>query len=119
MTGDEWMTVPDAARLLGKSERTIRRWIDAGKLDTDRIGPRLLVQVPGEMADKGQAMPSDKVTIAVLEARVQALEQFVQQLTVDKEAWMRQAQVLAAGGSRQLDDGRRRFRWPWEAKGEE
>ena len=109
MTDGKWMTVPDAARLLGKSERTIHRWIDAGKLDTDRAGPRLLVQVPGEI---GQATPSDKVTIAVLEARVQALEALVQELSTDKQAWMRQAHMLAAGGSRQLEAGR--FRWPWQ-----
>jgi len=112
--GGQWLTVAGAARLLGKSERTIRRWIDAGRLNTERSGPRLLVRVPDELAGQGQATPPDRVTIAVLEARVQALEEHIQQLTADKEAWQRQAHMLAAGGSRQIEDGQRRFRWPWE-----
>ena len=68
MPDSEWMSVTGAARVLGRSDRTIRRWIAEGRLDIDRAGSRLLVRVTAGMAGQGQVMPSDKVTIAVLTA---------------------------------------------------
>jgi len=34
----EWLSLADAASLLGKSEQTIRRWVLSGKLAAYRIG---------------------------------------------------------------------------------
>jgi len=42
------MSVPDAARALGVTERTVWRRIRAGQLETDREGRRLYVRLPGE-----------------------------------------------------------------------
>jgi excisionase family DNA binding protein len=36
------MGLPEAADYCGVGYRTIRRWINAGRLDAVRIGPRLL-----------------------------------------------------------------------------
>jgi len=37
------MTVPEAARYTGKNAETIRRWIRAGKLRSEKIGTQYLV----------------------------------------------------------------------------
>ncbi|MBC7286543.1 MAG: diguanylate cyclase [Armatimonadetes bacterium] len=37
---DEWLTIEQAARKLGLSKETLRRWIKAGKLPLHRLGPR-------------------------------------------------------------------------------
>jgi excisionase family DNA binding protein len=37
------MTISDTARVLGVSERTVRRWIASGRLDVYRIGGRIRV----------------------------------------------------------------------------
>ena len=41
------MSVPEAARSLGVTERTVWRRIRAGQLETEREGRRLYVRVPG------------------------------------------------------------------------
>ena len=38
----EWLTVQSAAEYLGVSEKSIRRWIAAGRLSARRAGPRLI-----------------------------------------------------------------------------
>jgi len=35
-TADEWVTVPEVVTLTGKAERTVWRWIEAGKVDVDK-----------------------------------------------------------------------------------
>jgi len=48
-----WVTVAEAAALLGKSERTIWRWIDKGELPIDRDQTPHLVDVGGRDVDTG------------------------------------------------------------------
>ncbi len=38
------ITIPDAARLVGRSPGTIRRWIREGRLPSRRIGSRSFVE---------------------------------------------------------------------------
>ena len=47
MTSTQFYSVAYTATTLGISERTVRRWIDAGRLDAIRIGPRLW-RIPAE-----------------------------------------------------------------------
>lgn len=42
---ERWVSVQEAAGLLGKSERTIRRWVDTDKLAHRREGRRVYVNV--------------------------------------------------------------------------
>ena len=42
-----WVTVSEAAELLGRHERTIRRWEKTGKIPSDRTGPVLRVDIAG------------------------------------------------------------------------
>jgi len=44
-TEPAWLTVTEAASRLSVSKTTIRRWIDAGTLRADHVGPRL-VRIP-------------------------------------------------------------------------
>ncbi|MEM7213355.1 MAG: hypothetical protein AAF479_15955 [Pseudomonadota bacterium] len=37
---DRWVSVTEAARLARRDEKTIRRWITEGQVQTRRIGPR-------------------------------------------------------------------------------
>lgn len=46
------VTVAEAASILGVSKRTIRRWIQAGRLASIRIGSRV-VRIPIELAPAG------------------------------------------------------------------
>ena len=39
---EEWMTIPETARHLGISEKSVRRWVDAGKINAVRVGPRMI-----------------------------------------------------------------------------
>jgi len=40
----ELMTVPQAAKELGKTKMTLYRWIDQGKVRTDKIGGILFIR---------------------------------------------------------------------------
>jgi excisionase family DNA binding protein len=54
------LSVPDAARRLGKSPQTLRRWIRAGRFPAQRIGTRYLIDeadVDEARADEELPMP--------------------------------------------------------------
>jgi len=44
-----WVTVADAARRLSISEKTIRRWITLGQLETSRVGARMIRINPADL----------------------------------------------------------------------
>ncbi|MDD8024568.1 MAG: hypothetical protein PHX82_15850 [Paracoccaceae bacterium] len=41
---EEWLTVVDYAALVGRSPRTVRKWIDAGRVETKRAGSVVMVR---------------------------------------------------------------------------
>lgn len=41
----EWVTVPEYAEMVGRTTRTIRNWIDSGKVETKRDGEVTLVRL--------------------------------------------------------------------------
>ena len=67
------LTVPEAARRIGRNPETVRRWIRSGRLPADRVGTQHLVREddldaaasPGQLAlgpewtafDSGAAQP--------------------------------------------------------------
>jgi regulator of replication initiation timing len=76
--GDDWRTIAEAATALGKSTRTIRRYVAQGKLEADKSESPMLVNV-ADMTDKlADKRPTrvDKwrTEIDNLEARIQELE---------------------------------------------
>ena len=49
MTGNGYITIADAADLLSVSTKTVRRYMDAGKLTPYRLGERLVRLDPAEV----------------------------------------------------------------------
>ena len=84
-----WVTVREAAERLGKSERTIRRWIAAEKLRVDRTTPVMRVDIAGHVYDNAGQTPvgdvtmpvSDRTTPGVDAGRVAELEAEVTRLS--------------------------------------
>lgn len=70
------MGVSEAVAKTGKSERTIRRWIQEGALETTRRGGALLVWIPTPAA-----APDTTVTqqLALIERQAELLERLTQQ----------------------------------------
>jgi len=50
-TEDEFITVDEAAELIGCSHWTIRRWLDAGKLERYKSGPKRTVVRRSELTE--------------------------------------------------------------------
>lgn len=74
MDTGKWMTVSQARQALGKSERTIRRWRDNGKLQSRQgdSGVEVLVDATGIKTGTEQALPV--ATPAELVAEVERLK---------------------------------------------
>ena len=47
----KWITIREATQALGKSERTIWRWVDKGRLPIDRGKQPFVVDIGGELPD--------------------------------------------------------------------
>ena len=123
--GGRWVRVTDAAQLLGVSERTIRRWIQAGRLPSDDMGSATRVDVSGERQAQGPATPDmpdsagHDVELAELRVRVQMLTEQRERLEEQLDHWRRQAEAALVNQRLLLEAPKqRRFRWPWE-RGEE
>lgn len=41
---DEWVTVQEYAKIVGRHERTVRNWINAGRIESKRVGTALMVR---------------------------------------------------------------------------
>ena len=62
-----WVSVREAARLLGRSERSVRRWVAEGKLIVNRSGPVTVVDIGGQV-------PGVDVTTADVTGEVDRLQ---------------------------------------------
>ncbi len=77
---DEDLTTTQAAKLCGRSDRTIRRWIKAGKLPARQLEPNRYTIKASDL-DKIAGLTSPKPTKhMIMQARIQALEKRVQDL---------------------------------------
>jgi len=132
MTGQDdthaWHTIPGAARLMGKSERTIRRKIAAGRLTTKHEGDALLVDLTGIpllSPDELAAAPDTADILAErdrlaaerdrLTAEVAHLSQRVDDLTGERD-YLRQALATSLALQQRAIEAppARRWRWPWQ-----
>lgn len=50
------MTVKEAAYELDVSDRTLRRWIDCGKIDARDVGPTNRVRIPREAVEDAKKL---------------------------------------------------------------
>ena len=128
---ERWVTVAEAAEALGKSERTIRRWLADGKVAGDRTGPAILVDIAGHMPPADVPKPEGDTTtpdvageVAALQAEIERLREALDTCQAERDRlWQSldnaQAIALALTGERRLltervgERPRRRFRWPW------
>jgi len=130
MPDPQWMKVSEAAHFLSVSERTIRRWMDEGRLPVDDAGKVKLVDVSGErQAGQAQGPASGQATpdtdrhdseAAELRLQVKMLGERAERAEQQAEHWRLQAEAALMNQRLLLEDGRRRgFRWPWQRGGEE
>lgn len=89
--GHVWVSVSEAVRLTGKSERTVRRWMTGGRLAVRDDAGTLVVGVPPELVpDDRQAtatpdMPDMATKVAELEADVRRLQALLEQVTGERD----------------------------------
>jgi hypothetical protein len=126
--GSQWVSIRGAAGILGVSERTIRRRVRSGTLQSDDNGPILLVDVSGERQAQRQAVPGKGTggagqpalelcpgELALLRLRVALLTGQLEEAQRDKDRWRFQAEAVLVNQRLLLGDGRRKgWRWPWE-----
>lgn len=128
MTGDDqrWVTVTDAAALLGKSERTIRRWVADNKLEVDKSETPYLVNVTGMIP--AHAGPSDQGDIAALKAEIKALKAQIEGLETlidelrGQRDYLRQVIAASLTQSQKLLEAKTGRSWldrlfPWRNRG--
>jgi hypothetical protein len=76
------VTVSEAVRLLGKTERTIRRWVDTGAIPADATITPLRVDIAGRLPPQEEAeRPAESPPapdVAMLLQKVECLEQRLQ-----------------------------------------
>ena len=118
-----WVSVAEAARALGKAERTVRRWVSAGKIASDRTGPGLRVDIGGLLPAHAGTVPAVLTELDLAHAELERLREALDDTRAERdylrEALQRaQAVALAVAGERpQLTVGeRRRWWWPWERR---
>ena len=110
---ERWVTVAEAATLLDKSARTIRRMVSDGRLSGQRVDRRIMVNV-------APVLPSDdnidnlRSEVDILRTRVAVLEQQVDMLTGERD-YLRQALATALRLAQPAIEAPRRRRWwpPW------
>ncbi len=131
MTGDsqQWVTVPEAGRLLNKSERTIHRWVSSGRLPSRKESGRLLVDVSDVLPVTGVSDPSSmavlrsKVTdlqgqVDILQSEVDNLRDLVDRQDREIE-FLRQAHAAALRLQQVAIEQPKRSWWPpWKSPGD-
>ena len=87
MDTGKWMAVSQAQQALEKSERTIRRWIDSGKLQSRQgsNGVEVLVEDAATKTGAGQATPDAlQVEIDRLRTELEERDRHISELQADK-----------------------------------
>lgn len=109
---ERWVTIPQAAALLDKTERTIRRWVTDGDIPSQHVGRRLMVDVGARVAPETDPATLQK-QVDLLRADVTHLQTLVDQLTGERD-YLRSA-LAGALQLRQtaIEGPRRGWRWPW------
>ena len=123
----KWITIREATQALGKSERTIWRWVDKGRLPIDRGEQPFVVDIGGELPDAGPIVTDTPDTLT---ERLTRLTAEVERLTADnarltelfeevrsERDYLRQVHAAALANTQRLIEAprpRRRIRWPWQ-----
>jgi len=105
---DKWVTVSEAAALLGCSERTVWRRVKAEELDIDRSVTPHLVRVSDVVSDR-VVTETDNVSelselrlqVASLEAEVERLREVLQEVRSERD-YLRSAHAASLSTSQRL-----------------
>ena len=125
-TNERWVTVAVAAETLGKSERTIRRWVVDGKIPADRTTPALRVDIGGLAPGHATTTPDAAGEIVTLRAEIERLREALDTCQAERDRlWTSldnaQAIALALTGEQRLlteraSEPRRRWWPPWRRR---
>ena len=117
----EWVTVREAAELLGRSQRTIWRYVADGRLTANRDASPVKVDIWRELQDKPSQLPRDtvgslKAEVIRLTAEVDKLATLNDMLRQERDDWHNAHIASLTNTQTLLEAGtpRRRFRWPWQ-----
>ena len=119
----KWVSVAEACQAFDKSDRTIRRWIDEGKLKSRKAGRNVevLLEVADiESANGGQT--TAEVEIARLKAEVEGKDEVIEALRsqVDELSTSRERQdTLMLQLTRQVEQSQRLLEYksePWHRR---
>ena len=120
---EQWATVSEAAAILNRSERTIRRWITAGKVAVDRTGPTIRIDIArlvpvGAATARGMPLHAEIVGEAdLLKAELERLREQLEDTRAERDRlWqaLADSQALARAlvpERRQLTAGQARSWW--------
>ena len=76
-----WRTITEAATELGRSERTIRRWLESGRVDVDRTKTPLRVNIADELRTVAETKPD----LDRLQADIARLEAVLEQVISERD----------------------------------
>ena len=112
---DDWQTIPEAARTLGKSERTVYRWASQGRIPVDRAVSPCLVNVGNVSTGTPMAARVADGELEALRAENDRLRERVQELEAERDYLRLLAGTLATGQQRLLEARPgRKWHWPWQ-----
>lgn len=122
--GHLWVSITEAVRLTGKSERTVRRWVAGGRLSIRHDAGLLVVGLPGDLLAhdrQAEATPDAAdmaAEIAALQAQLQACQALAAEVTGERD-YLRQALAAALTlQQKQLTEHTGRTWWQFWKRGE-
>lgn len=125
---EKWVTIREASVTLNRTRRTLRRWVERGKLQIDRSQYPALVDIAGHLRPPGQdaspplappvTVDSLQLQVAGLTAEVDRLQERLTEMREERDDWKR-AHYMALANVQQLTERagerpRRSWRWPWQ-----
>jgi excisionase family DNA binding protein len=100
---DEKITISEAAKLLGKSARTVRRYVQEGKLEATLENGKYMVShdavvdlIPGQILSDTDRTSDQLLLVDNLRSRIESLSDQVTDLRSDKQRLQQQNEQLQA-----------------------
>jgi hypothetical protein len=117
-----WVTIAEAARLLGKSKRQIWRYVADDRMAIRRDVAPAVVDIIGWpiVTPEAAPTPTPGIDTAALQERIQALERDIERLRAEADRWWQAHMMLLATQQRLLEAAQaepptaRQWRWPWQ-----
>ena len=114
MADDErWVTITEATKLLGKSDRTIRRYEAKGELPSVRRAGRVYVNVAGLPIIEPEPEPEPEPDLQALQVEVERLRAVLEQVKSERD-YLRQLLAVSLAENKQLEPGRRQWWQFWK-----